>query len=70
MPALPVVSTQEIPVIHIGHGNWHQRTTGSTQKLHIDGGTWYQWPDGTMQRTAPPAMRPGYYDTFDTRDLK
>jgi hypothetical protein len=66
VPALPVVSTQEIPVIHIGRWNH----PGSTQKIRIDGGTWYEWPDGTMQRTAPPAMRRGYYDTFDTRDLK
>lgn len=38
-----------------------------TQELRIDGGTWYQWPDGTMQRTAPPGMRPGYYDLIDAR---
>jgi len=66
VPALPVVSTREIPVIHVGRWNH----PGSTQKIHIDGGTWYEWPDGTMHRTTPPAMRPGYYDTFDTRDLK
>jgi hypothetical protein len=51
---------------HRNRFGW-ENTLTLKQPLEIDGGTRYLWPDGTMQPTAPPMQRLGYYDLIETR---